>query len=315
MVKNNRFLSLGKKNDYFYILGVSGGPDSMFMMDKMRRLKYNFAAVHVNYNKRESSHSDEKIVFNYCRKFKIIFFSFSVKIYERKENFQSLARKIRYKYFFKIADEIAAKGNKIGGIAIAHHLEDLLETYFFQKQRSSLVNFWGLPFKSLQTKYWIIRPILNFPKEAILNYLSEGKIEYAIDESNYSDIYRRNIIRKEIFSLSWTQKISIRNEVLERNKKLSLIIRDFREKIKAIIGKDFIKLNEIWFKSSNEIQNRLIYYLINSFSNGSFCSSKKNIVTEIRKQLNSNKKRIYIPIGEGFEMKKSNNIVFISKKL
>jgi len=57
---------LNKK--YTYILGVSGGPDSMFSLDKMRCLKFNFFVAHVNYHKRSGSNQDEELVRNYCQK-------------------------------------------------------------------------------------------------------------------------------------------------------------------------------------------------------------------------------------------------------
>jgi tRNA(Ile)-lysidine synthetase-like protein len=123
-----------KNKDYFYVLGVSGGPDSMFLLDKMRKLKYNLIVAHVNYKKRSDSDFDEKVVHDYCRKFKIKFFSFHPKSYE-KGNFQSLARKIRYDFFFSIANKFATKR-----IVIAHNFEDLLETYQLQLKRNSFVN-------------------------------------------------------------------------------------------------------------------------------------------------------------------------------
>jgi len=51
-----------------YILGVSGGPDSMFLLDKMRCLGFNFVVAHVNYHKRTESNHDEKLVKKYCQK-------------------------------------------------------------------------------------------------------------------------------------------------------------------------------------------------------------------------------------------------------
>src|ERR1700744_851053 len=121
-----------KDKKSFYVLGVSGGPDSMFLLDKMRKLKYNLIVAHVNYKKRVSSDRDEKIVSDYCNRFKIKFFSFSPKNYE-KGNFQSLARKIRYDFFFSIADIFSTKN-----IVIAHNFEDSLETYQLQLKRKSL---------------------------------------------------------------------------------------------------------------------------------------------------------------------------------
>ena len=57
---------LNKK--YTYILGFSGGPDSMFLLDKIRRLEFNLVVAHVNYHKRSGSNQDEELVRNYCQK-------------------------------------------------------------------------------------------------------------------------------------------------------------------------------------------------------------------------------------------------------
>jgi tRNA(Ile)-lysidine synthase len=51
----------------FYILAVSGGPDSMFLLDSLRRKEYKFAVAHINYHKREASNHDEELVKEYCR--------------------------------------------------------------------------------------------------------------------------------------------------------------------------------------------------------------------------------------------------------
>jgi tRNA(Ile)-lysidine synthase len=52
---------------YFYILAVSGGPDSMFLLDNLCQKGYKFAVSHVNYHKRKESNQDEKLVKEYCR--------------------------------------------------------------------------------------------------------------------------------------------------------------------------------------------------------------------------------------------------------
>ena len=57
---------LNKKHTY--ILGISGGPDSMFLLDKMRCLNFDFVVAHINYHKREESNQDEKLVKEYCQK-------------------------------------------------------------------------------------------------------------------------------------------------------------------------------------------------------------------------------------------------------
>ena len=119
----------------FYIVAVSGGPDSLFLLDKMRLEGYNLAVAHVNYQKRESSNYDEKLVKDYCQKYSLPYEIYRQK-YNFSGNFQDKARQVRYNFFQKLANKYHTKY-----IVIAHHLDDHLETYLLQKKRKSLVEY------------------------------------------------------------------------------------------------------------------------------------------------------------------------------
>jgi tRNA(Ile)-lysidine synthase len=307
MIKN-RFIGLKQKKK-LYIVAVSGGPDSMFLLERMRLLNYTFVVCHVNYKKRDDSDYDESVVFDYCKKFNIKFFLYCPSYLENKENFQSSARNERYKFFFQIADEFS-----VNGIVIAHNFEDLLETYVMQRERKSLVDYWGLKSVTTRSKYIIFRPILNFTKKEILSYLEKNGIKYAIDKSNYSLIYRRNVVRKDIFLLSDSNKENIYNEINKRNLDLKIIISEFQRKSNLLVNFNLLKLNDEWLKSSFEIQIRIIFLWVNSFSKNEFIQRKKNILMEIRKQLLSKKGKININLGSDFIIRKTNNLAFISDK-
>jgi tRNA(Ile)-lysidine synthetase-like protein len=128
-----------------YIVAVSGGPDSMFLLEKMRLERLNLVVSHVNYKKRESSDYDEKLVRNYCQKYFLPceIYQFQGSEYAPISNFQDKARQIRYDFLQKLADKYRTKY-----IAVAHQLDDHLETYLLQKKRKSLVEHWGLPTKT-----------------------------------------------------------------------------------------------------------------------------------------------------------------------
>src|SRR5947209_19570095 len=115
MRRSNNILAKSK----LYILAVSGGPDSMFLLDKTRLEGFSLVIAHVNYKKRESSDHDEKLVRNYCQKY-----SLSCEVYQAKgseyssiSNFQDRARQIRYNFFQQVADKYQTKY-----IVVAHHL-------------------------------------------------------------------------------------------------------------------------------------------------------------------------------------------------
>jgi tRNA(Ile)-lysidine synthase len=124
--------------DKLYVLAVSGGPDSMFLLDKMRSERYRFIVAHVNYQKREESDFDERLVKQYCQKYSLPCEIYQVQSSEHASiaNFQAKARKIRYDFFQKLADKYQTEY-----IVVAHHCDDHLETYLLQKQRKSLVDY------------------------------------------------------------------------------------------------------------------------------------------------------------------------------
>ena len=79
---------------------------------------------------------------------------------------------------------------------IAHHKDDNLETFLNRKIAGS--DFYGLKSMSefsLYNKVCIIRPLLNFSKETLLDYNKKNKIEYINDPSNFNLDYTRPTIR------------------------------------------------------------------------------------------------------------------------
>jgi tRNA(Ile)-lysidine synthase len=204
-----------------YIAAISGGPDSMAMLN-MYKNKISLV-LHVNYNKREKSYIDENIVKDFCNKNKINFKSLNLnqddyEYYFKKyktNNFQSLARKIRYDYFLENFNEKMYKG-----LLVAHNLDDHVETYLMQKERDSLSLFFGIKSKTHYKNMKIHRPLLIYRKQTLERYCKENQVEYVLDYSNDLDLYRRNVIRKDISKLSSDEFYNILIEIKRKNKKL-----------------------------------------------------------------------------------------------
>ncbi len=81
------------------LLAISGGPDSMLLLEKYKKQK--IVVAHINYNKRQDSYIDEQIVKNFCKKYSI-----SLEVLNTtkklKGNFQNAARDLRYDFFKKV---------------------------------------------------------------------------------------------------------------------------------------------------------------------------------------------------------------------
>jgi len=174
------------------LLAVSGGIDSMVMLDLFRKCNFHIEVAHIDHSTRNGESSiDALFVSEYCQLHDI---SCHIKKLDYKilsnGNFQANARKERYSFF----EEIMSASN-INHLATAHHKDDRLETFIMNLNRKSGLN--GLT--SLRARnISIIRPLLNINKSDILEYAKKYSIKYREDSSNLEDDYTRNRVRHYI---------------------------------------------------------------------------------------------------------------------
>ena len=173
----------------------------------------NFDVAFVNYHKRKESVIEEEAVRNYCKKNNIKFHLLSAKEEVVEGNFQAWAREFRYDFFKRLVKEY-----NYDSILIAHHKDDLLETYIFQKTRGGIYSYYGLKKEGTYKGIKVLRPLLAYRKDNLLEYCKDNNVPYFIDSSNLKDDYSRNKIRHEIVSkLSDTQIEEILSEIEKDN--------------------------------------------------------------------------------------------------
>ena len=193
------------------IVACSGGPDSMALLDKLYKQGHTIIVAHVNYHKRDTANRDEKIVRDYCQE-RSIEVEVQEPTFDNKSNFQSWARKVRYDFFFELATK-----NDTDQIYVAHHLDDHLETYLFQKSRNMLCDHYGLKSENIMKGMKIIRPLLHETKTQLMEYCDQNNIEYGIDESNLGNDYTRNKIRhSQIEKMSLLEKLRLNEEIQKK---------------------------------------------------------------------------------------------------
>ncbi len=218
--------------DQTWVIGVSGGPDSMALLDLAKTSGVQCLAVHVNYHKRDTADRDMLIVENYCDLNKIPLFIFDA--WEGTGNFQDFARRFRYEKFTEVA-----KNHHALGVLVGHHLMDDVETYLIQKQRRSQVTYYGLKSQTMINGITVERPLLKIQKEDLITYCNEHNIEYGIDESNFSDDYLRNRIRKELTNDELLGRIST---ILSEKEKENQDLNAFRIQYQYQLQQDYISL-------------------------------------------------------------------------
>ena len=193
---------IGCSNSYM-IVGVSGGPDSMALLDLLRRIGMKAVIAHVNYQKRPTADRDEKIVKDYAKRYGIPYFV--TRPTYHKDNFQAWAREVRYSFYKEIADIFSTRS-----IFLAHNLDDYIETLMMQMKRGSFHKHYGIAKFSLHDDYQIFRPLIIYPKSLLETYCQKNAIEYGVDETNLEDDYTRNYLRHhELKGLTLKAKLEI----------------------------------------------------------------------------------------------------------
>lgn len=177
------------------LLAISGGLDSMVMLDLFREAGYEVGAAHANFGLRgKESDEDESFIKVYCAKHSIPFYSkgFSTKKYaeEKGISIQMAARDLRYAWFNQLLES-----EKYHWLATAHHLSDNLETVLLRWcSGAGLDQLTGIPRKNDR----VVRPLLFAGREAISAYAKTKKISWREDASNNTSHYQRNFIRHQV---------------------------------------------------------------------------------------------------------------------
>jgi tRNA(Ile)-lysidine synthase len=177
------------------IVGVSGGGDSVCLLDILIRLKnkYNFELyiAHVNYGLRGvDSQADELFVRELAKKYNLPYSVLTVKKTVNQGNLEDNLRQIRYQYFEKLRLKMS-----YDVVAVAHNQDDQAETVLMRIIRGTGLN--GLSaMKAKNGK--IIRPLLQTSKKDILSYLSKHELQFKTDATNADTRFKRNEVRHNL---------------------------------------------------------------------------------------------------------------------
>ena len=180
------------------ILTVSGGIDSVVMLDLFSHTHYKCAIAHCNFNLRDDeSQADEDFVRTLENKYgyPVHVKSFNTLEFAEKNRLsvQMAARELRYSWFENLRQELDFEF-----IATAHNLDDLVETFFINLSRGTGVK--GLAGIRERTGR-IIRPLLWAERSEIVDYAGKMELEWREDSSNSTTKYLRNKLRHEILPL------------------------------------------------------------------------------------------------------------------
>lgn len=232
------------------LVGVSGGPDSMALLfvlsSLMKELDFSVAVCYVDHKLRPESRDEAVFVSNIAKELNLPFIlkELDLKTIKRGGSLEELARIARYKALEEA--RIEGNGNKI---AVAHHLDDHIETVLMRIIRgTSIKGLRGIPIKNGN----IIRPLRCVWREEILDFCNKNNISYVIDSSNLNTTFTRNKIRLELLPILIGYNPRIKEAILriseqaeEFDQFLSYIEGDILERYKVSPQEFYIPIKDI----------------------------------------------------------------------
>ncbi len=228
-----------KENDTI-VVGTSGGPDSMCLVDLLLKLKdelnLKIVIAHVNHKLRIQSEEEKDFVKGFAEEHGLPFEYMEIKEYSH-DNLESEARQKRYDFFKKIVNRYRAKY-----LMTAHHGDDLVETILMRLVRgSSLKGYSGFKEIVKLNTYKIVRPLISVTKEEILEYMEDNHLKYYVDQSNFSMDYTRNRYRSVVLPFLKEENSNVHLKFLKFSQELNEVNTFFDKYINKIL--DDIKIN------------------------------------------------------------------------
>lgn len=290
----------------YYVVGVSGGCDSMYLLDTLRKKGYSICVAHVNYNYRHDSHIDYKLVRDYCDKYEIPFYykEFFENDYH-EGNFQDQARHMRYTFYQDIYQMYDCDG-----LILGHHLDDHLETIYMQLSRHETVYYLGI--KEVNEVYGmhVIRPLMHMYKKDIIKVCVNDYIPYHDDYTNFETDFQRDKIRNTILN-TYTdlQKEQLLQKAIDHNQR----IKEIEFKLKPYY-QDYKRNGYINYQSIPQVYlATFLYLMLKDVLEGQLIS--QTLIHEMMHQMNSDKPNIQmnLPVNYLF-IKEYDNVYIIDYK-
>lgn len=247
-IKKYKMLNSGDK----VLIGVSGGPDSICLLHLLWRVKdelnIEIAVAHLDHMFRGyEAQQDAIFVKRLCEEMDVEFFTERIDVPKYIENTgyspEDAARRIRYKFFEKVKSNIGATK-----IALGHNRNDHEETVLMNILRGSgLEGLIGIE----PVRGCYIRPILEFSRDEIEQYITEQEIGYRIDRTNLTSEYFRNKLRLELIPL-------IKNEYCPH---FGSSLRRLSEIAKTDISFIENEVEKVWKDVVTQENNKIIFDL------------------------------------------------------
>lgn len=204
-----------------YIVAVSGGVDSVVLLDMLAKSDHGIIVAHVDHGIRgEDSAADARFVQGLAKQYQLPFVKTALRLGPKASEDQ--ARKGRYEFLFREAEKYSAQ------VVTAHHADDAVETIAL-----NLVRGTGWRGLAVLGRRDIVRPLVALTKRQLYTYAATHRLEWVEDVTNRNERYLRNRLRKRLGQAD-----------VSRSSLLRLRLRQLQ--LRREIDQETLRLTERW---------------------------------------------------------------------
>ena len=267
-------------------LSISGGPDSMALLllikEWIRRKSGKITVFHFDHKMRKNSSKEAKWLKKCVSNLGIKFYLLKWKRDEELALSMKNAREARYEKILELSKKL-----KVIHLMTAHHSNDNLETYYMRKKRnSSTLGLSSIPKILIKENLQIIRPLLSFSKERLINTCNFFNVKWIEDSSNLNMQYERPRVRKELGDKTPRQLTKIKkefNKIKKSNEIMEKKIRNFFLNYLIFFEYGVFQIDKNKFlKCSKEIQIEILKKILTTSSGKIFPPRESSIINLIK---------------------------------
>lgn len=263
--------------DRLVVVGVSGGPDSLCLLDILDRCGYPVLVAHLDHSLRDESAADLLAVQQVAGAMglELVTERVDVRGYARSKSMslEEAAREARYKFLFQAAEQRNAQA-----VLVGHTADDQVETMLMHLLRGAgLAGLQGMPYRALPNAWSsvtpLVRPLLGCWREQVESYLEQRDLQPLFDPSNLDTRYYRNRLRHELIPYLESYNPKVR-QLLWRTaatlgddyRLIESLVDDAWEACLEVSGASYLGFNAAALKElpqsiQNHLYRRAIYHL------------------------------------------------------
>lgn len=271
-----------------YLLATTYGPDSMALLDMMIESGVSPVVCHLNYHFDEVNDTCEQKLARYCQEKGLRFETCDaryVKQEGREDNFEKWSRKTRYDFFLSVYKKYDATA-----LFLAHQQDDVIESYLAGASKAK----YGVGKVTTYRSMVIIRPLLNFTHEDLIDYCNTHNVPYSLEASSLEENHLRSDIRRNV--IDKLNEVE-RGQILDEMKKKNSNQISFEKAIDAAIrNHDDLNIRSLMALPWDEYANAVMAFVNRNAKKHVSISEK--LLNDLRKMCLSSKTNDYLKIKD-----------------